>query len=590
MALKATDLLSHADESKRSAHLRDDDTSQVRASHDPRRPSERLHDPGSSHGIESRGGSRALRHGRQRDGQEPSRISSKQMADGVSGEQRAAVPTRGRSAGGVLRAYAMARGVLERASDDEAAVDEDAGDAAAPQVQQTVVRAGRAARQNRDGARPQMTRSLFPEGFDVRISPGTARTGNSTEAGRSAYRGARRPSPSAEKTTQGQKIALVREKQSKRMRLKAVKDAQRAQRAASAASATKAAASTTAKAWRARYTAGGFAKIVAAGAAIFIPVMIAMTVILGVVSQAPEPDTGYVGIDLPPAVETWRDEVAQACDDLGVDGKWVDLALAMMAQESGGNLLVTCYNGLQIQDIMQACEGAYGSWIMVGAPEYGCAPRTARASIYAGVAEMRDNLSSWAAYLGEFEPWELGKVKLVVQGYNYGGGYLSWCERHGITEWSIESSRQFSSMMAAQTGWGYYGTPEHANLVMRYYPYREATGEGYALVVDAALTIANTYATPYVYGGNSITTGCDCSYFTQFCYRMAGIDIPRQSEAQRDAGTCIPISEAQPGDLLWMQGHIGIYLDENTCIEQTPPYCRVNSIGYNRWVCAVRIG
>lgn len=351
------------------------------------------------------------------------------------------------------------------------------------------------------------------------------------------------------------------------------------------------AAGTAARAatWRSTFVTSGFGRVIAAACAVVVPLLALMMLLLALLSQAPVVDEGYEPIELPPAVEVWRPTVSEACRDLGVGQEWVDLALAMMAQESGGNLLVTCYNGQQIQDIMQACEGAYSSWILTGAPEYGCAPRTARASVYAGVAEMRDNLNSWGAYLGDFGPGDLGAVKLVVQGYNYGAGFLPWCSRHGVTEWTLESSQRFSDMMAAQTGWGYYGTPNHALLVMRYYPYRAQTGEGRQAVVEAALMVAGSYATPYVYGGSSITQGCDCSYFTMWCYQQAGISIPRQSELQRDAGTCIPIEQAEPGDLVWMQGHIGIYLDEGRVVEQTPPYCRVNPITYNRWVCAVRI-
>ncbi len=106
-------------------------------------------------------------------------------------------------------------------------------------------------------------------------------------------------------------------------------------------------------------------------------------------------------------------------------------------------------------------------------------------------------------------------------------------------------------------------------------------------ITSAAYLVAEN-ATPYVYGGNSIWGGCDCSYFTQWCYAQAGISIPRQSEAQRDAGRVIAISEAESGDILWMFGHVGIYIDENTVIEQTPSYCRVTSITYNAWQCAVR--
>lgn len=107
-------------------------------------------------------------------------------------------------------------------------------------------------------------------------------------------------------------------------------------------------------------------------------------------------------------------------------------------------------------------------------------------------------------------------------------------------------------------------------------------------VISAAYSVAAN-ATPYVFGGSDIAQGCDCSYFTQWCYAQAGISIPRTSEAQKAAGIAIPLDEAQAGDLVWMPGHIGIYISPTTVIEQTPPYCRVNSIHYNRWVCAVRI-
>ena len=107
-------------------------------------------------------------------------------------------------------------------------------------------------------------------------------------------------------------------------------------------------------------------------------------------------------------------------------------------------------------------------------------------------------------------------------------------------------------------------------------------------VISAAYSVAAN-ATPYVFGGSDIAQGCDCSYFTQWCYAQAGISIPRTSEAQKAAGIAIPLDEAQAGDLVWMPGHIGIYISPTTVIEQTPPYCRVNSIHYNRWVCAIRI-
>ncbi|WP_255315619.1 C40 family peptidase [Trueperella pecoris] len=71
--------------------------------------------------------------------------------------------------------------------------------------------------------------------------------------------------------------------------------------------------------------------------------------------------------------------------------------------------------------------------------------------------------------------------------------------------------------------------------------------------------IARAYAgSPYVYGGSS-PAGFDCSGFTSFVYAQAGISLPRSSAAQLSAGQRVSAAEAQPGDLVWWPGHVGIY-------------------------------
>ncbi len=65
---------------------------------------------------------------------------------------------------------------------------------------------------------------------------------------------------------------------------------------------------------------------------------------------------------------------------------------------------------------------------------------------------------------------------------------------------------------------------------------------------------------PYVYGGNSLTGGIDCSGFTQQIYRMFGISLPRSSYSQRNAGYAVSYAAAQPGDLICYDGHVAIYM------------------------------
>ena len=66
---------------------------------------------------------------------------------------------------------------------------------------------------------------------------------------------------------------------------------------------------------------------------------------------------------------------------------------------------------------------------------------------------------------------------------------------------------------------------------------------------------------PYVYGGNSLTDGIDCSGFTQQIYAAFGVSLGRTDTAQASAGVEIPLSQAQAGDLVVYYGHVGIYMD-----------------------------
>ncbi|GIG38779.1 C40 family peptidase [Cellulomonas phragmiteti] len=88
---------------------------------------------------------------------------------------------------------------------------------------------------------------------------------------------------------------------------------------------------------------------------------------------------------------------------------------------------------------------------------------------------------------------------------------------------------------------------------------------------NAVLEIAARYVgVPYVSGG-STPDGFDCSGFTSYVYAQLGISLPRTSSAQRNAGTVVSRADAQPGDLVWSPGHIGIYAGGNQMIDSPRP-------------------
>lgn len=97
--------------------------------------------------------------------------------------------------------------------------------------------------------------------------------------------------------------------------------------------------------------------------------------------------------------------------------------------------------------------------------------------------------------------------------------------------------------------------------------------------LDYAVTLAKKLSKmgiPYVWGGNSIVSGLDCSGLTLYLYQHIGIGLPRTAAEQAGALTTIPLSQAIPGDLLFwgMPGtehHVGIYIGNNQFVAAPAP-------------------
>jgi len=67
---------------------------------------------------------------------------------------------------------------------------------------------------------------------------------------------------------------------------------------------------------------------------------------------------------------------------------------------------------------------------------------------------------------------------------------------------------------------------------------------------------------PYRWGGESPSTGFDCSGLVRWAYGKVGIDLPHSSYALYGQGRRISGSNLAPGDILFFEGlgHVGLYL------------------------------
>ena len=108
---------------------------------------------------------------------------------------------------------------------------------------------------------------------------------------------------------------------------------------------------------------------------------------------------------------------------------------------------------------------------------------------------------------------------------------------------------------------------------------------------DTVISAAKDYlGVPYVWAGESYS-GVDCSGLMTLAYQQAGVYLTHSSRAQYGQGTAIPLSEVQPGDLVfWSHDgtqsgiyHVAIYLGDDTMIE-APTFgmtVRVTSMRYS---------
>jgi len=84
--------------------------------------------------------------------------------------------------------------------------------------------------------------------------------------------------------------------------------------------------------------------------------------------------------------------------------------------------------------------------------------------------------------------------------------------------------------------------------------------------------------TPYVWGGNDLRRGVDCSGFVHHVFRDFGIVLYRSSAAMAQNGIAVSRKELLPGDLVFFDtmgggriSHVGLYIGDGDFIHSTVP-------------------
>ena len=241
----------------------------------------------------------------------------------------------------------------------------------------------------------------------------------------------------------------------------------------------------------------------AAGAVI----VLLLVIIVGIIGGAAFSGSSESSEALSQEVLSYTSTIQKYANQYGIP-EYVSVIQAIMMQESGG----------RGTDPMQSSECPYNT-------RHSNSPNAipdADYSIQVGIQYYADCLKE----AGCTSPQDMDKLKLSLQGYNYGNGYITWAiQKYG--GYSAENALQFSNEQAASHGWSAYGDPEYVPHVLRYYSsgglFAGLFG-GNGQIVSVALTqLGNQGGQKFWswYGFDSHVAWCAC--FASWCGNQAGL-------------------------------------------------------------------
>ncbi|SDJ00238.1 bifunctional lytic transglycosylase/C40 family peptidase [Alteribacillus bidgolensis] len=266
--------------------------------------------------------------------------------------------------------------------------------------------------------------------------------------------------------------------------------------------------------------------------------------------------------NLSPAVEELRPLFEKYAEKYGIP-EYVDLLMAKTQQESGGKL----------QDVMQASES-------LGLP-----PNT--------IDDKETSIDVGTQYFAQVLEQAGGDVKLALQSYNFGSGFIDYANEHNNGKYSKELAIEYSRKQyqkvkhtgnyscirpeSAETG-ACYGDIGYVDAVMAYMrPSFDIDGDVEEVVEVGTKWIGNS---DYVFGGGRSRSEqkqgiFDCSSFVHWSFEQVGVELGDLGSVTTDTlknkGQRVSYSDAQPGDLVFfdtykIDGHVAIFVGDGQFI------------------------
>lgn len=215
---------------------------------------------------------------------------------------------------------------------------------------------------------------------------------------------------------------------------------------------------------------------------VLVAVSLVVVIIVAVISGSEDMGSGPLvgeGKKLPESVLVWEDDVAAAMEEHELDEKYLYVLLAIMKQESNGDVAYS--NG----DIFQSSESKCG--------QIGCITDPIE-SIDQAVIHFKNNVS-----------FAKDNMEVAIASYNFGNGFATWTQKNHDNKWSLDIAIEFSQHMMtkvnnpsnytcirkeAKPHGACYGDILYVPSIMAYMPNNEGGGE----VGD--IEIMGDFATP----------------------------------------------------------------------------------------------